>query len=149
MTIEVGDLVTATMLGRIRPRRYSARASGTVAASSTNVDVPGCSITFDVETSGARVGFTIIGDFDSTGAVTSGSNSVRALVDGTDASPVNAVWGTSLGETANQREASNIAYYERTDLSVGSHTVKLQGTTVAGMIIQVFTTINVEVEEVL
>ena len=148
MSIAAGAPISASDVLRLRPAKYTAKATSTVAASSTNVDVPSCSITFNVETSGAKVRVGWIADFDPSGAPGTGANSVRALTDGATASPVTAVWATGATDTSSARWGGVSAYYETTSLSVGSHTIKLQATTTTNVICGTFTTLNVEVEEV-
>lgn len=149
MAVEIGDYVTADLLNALRPAEYSAKASGTVAASSTNVDVPGCTVTFDTLTNGATVKIDWVGDFDASGAPTIGVlNSVRAIIDGATTSPSFAMFASGVAEASGQRQTDSQTW-TTTIATAGSHTIKLQATTTANMVINTMTNLNVKVTEVI
>jgi hypothetical protein len=143
MAFLAGDLLTAQRANRLQPKFYNDEASGTLAASSTNVDVPGVSIAFTTETDGATVHCSWSSDFDLTGSTTT-LGSTRLLLDG--------VTGSSTFATIQQGittdRASVAQFCSFTIPTAGAHTIKMQGTTPANMIVNLYTALNIIVFEI-
>lgn len=143
MAFLAGDLLTAQRANRLQPKKYYRAATGTVAASQTNADVPGLSVTFTTETNGAQVDCAWVVDFDLSGSITTVAAS-RLLLDGGTASDNSAIFGgeisTDRGTCAQQQQY--------TIPTAGSHTIKVQATTPANFTINTHSTLVVEVREV-
>lgn len=143
MTLLAGDLFTAQRANRLQQKTYWKQATGTLAASSTDADVPGASITFTTETNGAVVDCSWSTDFDLTGATTNLGSS-RLLLDGVTYSDTLGVFQAA----ATTDRGTVIATQQFTIPTAGSHTIKIRGTTPASMIINLYTTLSLAVTEV-
>lgn len=131
MAIAAGEIVTASRLNRMQTRMYHAIGSGTVAAGSTNVDVPSATVTLVTEANNATYQVTATWDFDLSGATTN-AGSGRLVVDGVGQSPS----PTFAAEVVTDRSTVS-ATYNGTLATAGSHTLKLQASTPAtNMIVQ-------------
>jgi hypothetical protein len=142
MPILAFEKVTAARLGRLQSVPVTVQASALVNASQSNLDVPGCSITFITQTASAQVKIEWSTDFRGTGAAAAASN-CRPLVDGTGV-PVFTIWQPSA--TGQSATCSNT--WTATLAAAGSHTIKLQATTSTNTVIQVYTTLTITVSEV-
>lgn len=131
MPFAAGEIVTAARLNRLQPRKYHAIGSGTVAAGSTNVDVPSATYTLTTEEDNAAYDVVATFDFDLSGATTSAGTG-RLYVDGVAQSPL-AVYAA---EVATDRTGGIAQTYSGTLGTAGSHTLKLVATTPANMIVQ-------------
>jgi len=142
MAILAGETVTAAKLNRLQPKRYTTNASAIVPASTT-ADITGCSITVTTETAGA--GYMVVGsgDFNPTG-IPGGDSQIRLDVDGTDASGL-IVYRSSSG---TDRFSQGRTWYG-TLAAAGSHTLKLEATTAANVVIEALhTTMTLIIYEV-
>jgi hypothetical protein len=138
-----GENITAGRLNRLQPAVYNGPASGTVAASSTNVDVPGATVTFNTVAANAVAHCYWVTDFDLSGATTTIGTS-RLLLDGVTAS---AKTSTYEAEVATDR--SSVAQMDQYTIATpGSHTIKVQATTPANMTVGLQTSLRVEVVEI-
>ncbi|HEY9410313.1 MAG TPA: hypothetical protein VIP77_12090 [Jiangellaceae bacterium] len=123
MPILAGQVVTAQQLTRLQPVSYNAAGSGTIAASSTNADVTGATITLTTETANAVYKAWCVWDFNTT-AAPGASSTARMALDSVGQSPV----ATFRGD--NSAERGTVAQVYRGTLpSAGSHTFKLIATT--------------------
>jgi hypothetical protein len=138
-----GENLTAGRLNRLQPTTYNAGASGTVPASSTNVDVPGATVTFTTVVANAVAHCYWTTDFDLSGPTTALGTS-RLLLDGATASTKTTVFEA---EVATDR-ASVAQMDQYTIATPGSHTIKMQATTPASMTIGLQSALRVVVVEV-
>lgn len=138
-----GDLLTAQRLNRLKPTPYFKVATGTLAAGLTLTDVPGVTITFTTETDLAEVQVWWFMDADLSGATTSTGNS-RVLLDNVTPSDTFAMFGA---EVATDR-ATTGQQHKFTIPTAGSHTIKVQATTPANYTINVYTTLQLLVHEI-
>ncbi|GGT43324.1 hypothetical protein [Streptomyces purpureus] len=122
MPLLAGQRLKAGQLDRLRPRRYSAVGTSTVAGPLTNGDIPGCTITLTTETANAE--YHIIGVFDIRATLGSaGTATGRAAIDGAMQSPLatfNAPDASGRNTVAQQ--------WTGTIPTAGSHTIKLVAT---------------------
>jgi hypothetical protein len=147
-TPAAGGIILAAHMLRARPKRFYDETTGTVAASSSGVAVPGLSITFTTETDGAELEMVWFIRATQTAAA-SGAMSARPLVTGpssfsqqpTDFAIVQ--WGTST--------ATNIATpgnaYVMTLGSAGAYTVTMLATTTTNQTIAGYTSITCVLQE--
>lgn len=143
MTFLAGENITAGRLNRLQPATYSAGASGTVPASQTNADVAGCSVTFTTAVANAIAHCWWVTDFD-LGAPSTTQGTARLLLDGTTASS-KTTWFQA--EVATDR--ATVAQTDQfTIAAAGSHTIKMQATTTAGITVGLLSTLRVVVVEV-
>mgnify|MGYP001615677633 FL=1 len=143
MAFLAGDLLTAQRVNRLQSKRYFDAATGTLAASSTHVDIPGLSIAFTTETNGATVSCFWTSDFDLTGATTT-LGSTRLLLDSVTASSNFATFQAGISTD----RGTSAQTCEFTIGTAGAHTIKMQGTTPANMIINLYTALTIIVSEV-
>lgn len=143
MSFLAGDLLTAQRVNRLQNKTYFDEATGILPASSTNVDIPGLSITFTTETDGAKVNCIWSADFNLTGATTSLANT-RLLLDGVTPS---SNFATFQAGVATDRGTTGQTC-EFTIATAGSHTIKMQGTTPANMTVDLYTALTLIVSEV-
>jgi hypothetical protein len=143
MAFLAGENITAGRLNRLQPKPYIVKASGSLAASSTNVDVPGCSIPFTTEAANAIVQCSWSTDYDLTGATTTLA-STRLFLDTATGSDV---FNVFAAEVATDR-ASAAQFWQFTVSTAGAHTIKMQGTTPANMTLNIYTVIKLLVIEV-
>lgn len=137
-----GEDITAGRLNRLQPTTYWAQASGTVAASQTNVDVPGATLSITTQTANAQLEIVWFADFDMTGAGTA-TGSVRPFVGATGA-PAFAVFGAEV--TTDRGTPGNT--WVTTVAAASTFTVKLVATTTANQTLNIYTTLKVTVTEV-
>lgn len=142
MAFLAGENITAGRLNRLQPKVYSATATATLAASSTDADITGASITLTTEANNATVMVTFFADFDLTGASTA-TATARCKIDGTAVGPF-AEYGAEV--TTDRSTSGNT--FVTTIATAGSHTIKLVGTTAASQTITTQTTLSVVVTEV-
>lgn len=143
MAFVASDTLTAARLNRLQPKSLYAAATGTVAASQTNVTVPGCSITFNTETNNATVEITWWVSFYGAAVAPTTFGSARAILDGSGAP----VFAMGDSRTANSKDTPSMGW-NTTIAAAGSHTVLLQATTPANMTIAQYTALRVVVYEV-
>lgn len=143
MSFLAGDLLTAQRINRLQPKPYVIKASGTLAAGSTNADVPGASIAFTTETAGATVKAWWHIDVDLTGATTS-LTSARAVLDGSTGADV---FATYVAEVSTDRSTVG-QVWDFTVAAAGAHTIKLVATTPANVQLQIYTALSIIVFEV-
>jgi hypothetical protein len=143
MPILAGGIITAGQLARMQPVPYKAVASSALAGAVSNADVPGCSVTFTTQAPGAIVVAHIVCDFDPSGTVSTLSNG-RLAID-----------GTGVGEYAVYQSAGAISdrqstpqSYRETLGAAGSHTVKMIATLATNVTMNVYTTLEFTVYEV-
>lgn len=143
MAFQAFERITAARLNRLKSKTYWAQASSGVAAGAGLVDIPGCSVTFTVETANAELRIDWSADFDLTGASTALA-SVRPVIVGGASSPVYAVYqqgvSTDRGSAGNTW-VTNVA-------TPGSYTVKLQASAPANISLNIYNSLTVEVSEV-
>lgn len=134
MAILAGEIVTAGRLNRMQPTTYAARATGTLAVTSTVTDVAGATVTFD--TVAANAIYTVHATFD-IGQIATTTNDCfgRLSVDGVLSSEL-AIYG---GQVSSDR-ATVGQIWRGTLASSGSHTIKLQASTTSINQFQVFIT---------
>jgi hypothetical protein len=138
-----GDLITAARLNRLKPTPYWKAATGTLAASQTNQDIPGATITFNTETDLAEVQCWWNVDPDLSGASTSLGSS-RLLLDNITPSDV---FTTYVAEVATDRATVGQSF-KFTIPTAGSHTIKIQGTTPANYTYNLYCSLSLLVHEV-
>lgn len=145
MPIYAGQTITAGQLARLRPTPYEVTASGNLALTTTETDVPGASIALTTAAANAVYVATGTFSFDITSANTNFGEGILH-VDGAQASG-NARWSgevtTDFGPAVQQ--------WSGTLATAGAHTLKLRGVMSAGTGIQLlgaFTRLIVIVYEV-
>ena len=120
MAFLAGERLTAGRANRLQPRTYPiAIGSGTIAASSTNVDVPSATITLTTEAAGATFKVWAVFDFNSLGA-SAGSSTGRLVVDGANQVPL-----AVFRQDATADRGTHAQSYTGTLAAAGSHTFKL------------------------
>lgn len=145
MAYLAGDILTAQRTNRLQPKRDYTKSSGNVAASQSGVDVPGTTLSFTVETSGAEllVWFTV--DFDNTASPGANVGSARVSFDaGAAFTDAFAIYGANI--TDGRATVSGFGQFE--GLAVGAHTVRIVVTTPAAMIVNQYSTIMYQLFEV-
>lgn len=143
MTLFAGEAPPAGKVQRLQPTPLWVQATGTVVASQTNADVPGCTLTFTTAVAGAVVLIEWSGDIRAGVSAPAGSSSMRANVDaGAATSPVFVVFQgpANAAVVGCQRWLTTLA-------AAGSHTIKLQATTNTNTVVQTYTTLTVTVYE--
>lgn len=144
MALLAGDILTAQKAGRLKPTPYWKAATGSLGASSgSNADVPGATITFNTETNLAVVQVVWFVDADLSGATTT-SMSSRTLLDNITPSDTFAMFGAEVGTDRGTPGQSHMF----TIPTAGSHTIKVQATTPANFVVNVYTTLSLLVHEV-
>ena len=138
-----GDLITAQRLNRLKPTPYWKASTGILAASQTNADIPGASITFSTETNLAEVQCWWNVDADLTGAVVLLGSS-RLLLDNITPSDV---FTTYVAEVATDRATVGQSF-KFTIPASGPHTIKIQGTTPATYTYNLYCSLSLLVHEV-
>jgi hypothetical protein len=118
-------------------------ASGTVAASQTNADIPGVTQTFTTETNNATVDCIWTVDFDLSGASTATATS-RLLLDAVTSSTRFIAWA---GEVATDRSVTT-QLQSFVIPTLGSHTIKAQVTTNANQTVGQYSAMRLTVYEV-
>jgi hypothetical protein len=129
MSFAAGETVTAAKLNRLQPKTYEEPATGSVAAATT-ADIPGCSITLTTETDGAVFIATGNVDFNPTG-VPGGDSQIRLDVDGVDQAGL-IIYRSG---TATDRLPGSHTW-RGTLTTAGSHTLKLEATTAANVVVE-------------
>jgi hypothetical protein len=140
-----GENLTAGRLNRLQPKPYFVKATGTLAAGSTGVDVPGCAIAFTTEAANAIVQCSWSADFDYTGAITT-VTTARLALDGSTFSDVYAVAQENAGGTNDRVTAAQ--FWQFTVATAGAHTIKMVASTPASIIINLYTVVKLLVIEV-
>ncbi len=138
-----GENITAQRLNRLQPKSYWAQASGTVAASSSSVDVPGATATFSTEVAGATAIISWQAAFYFTG-VAGGLASVAPLIDGVTVSPNVAL----ARQQASLDQIQGASSWQTTLAAAGSHTIKLRANTGTNTVVQIYTALQVMILEV-
>jgi hypothetical protein len=142
MSFSPGQFITAQRINRLQPKSYWAAASGTVPVSSTNADVPGCTMSITVETAGATASFAWSTAFYNTGAATTLSSS-RVLWD-VNASPV-----LALNEDSATTDRGQGAMVWQTLIgTAGTYTFKMQVSTAALTLVQVYSAMTVVIYDI-
>ena len=119
MAFLAGEVITAARLNRLQSTTYSAIGTTTIAASSTNVDVPSATVTFTTETAGATYRAFCVWDFNSLGA-SAGSSTGRLVVDAANQLPL-----AVFRQDATADRGTQAQNYTGTLGTAGSHTLKL------------------------
>lgn len=122
MPIQAGESVTAGRLNRLRPVPYTATATGDLTVTGTTTNIPGCAITFTVESAGARVLVEGTANFVVGGtALTAGSfSSAQLRLDGVNQAGF-ARWGSSVADSMGTPSGT----WDITGVAAGSHTITL------------------------
>lgn len=143
MSFSPGQFITAQRLNRLQTKTYWSAANGTVAASSTNTDIPGTSMNITIETDGATVAINWSTAFYAAGTAPSSNANSRAFWD------VNASPHFALAEfrTANEKVVS-AQNWMTTITTAGTYAFKIQATTPANFTIAIYSAIMVQVTEV-
>lgn len=145
MPFLAGDIITAQKLNWLSPTILGATASGTVAASSTNVDVPGTTLNPTTVNAGALLKvFWFAAFYTAAGSVINVGASCRVLIDGVAAVPLALGAPDANGVAGQQQGAASVV---TTLAAAGAHTIKLNATTPAGRVVQVATGIDIEILE--
>lgn len=150
MPILAGDVVTAANLNRLQTKTYTAVATSTLAASSTDADIVGATVTFTTETNNAI--YVATGDYQViwTGAGTSSAVG-KLSVDGSIVTGQIATRQAPGTAADNGDSAAMSRTWWGTLGTAGSKTIKLIGTTGASQTISAAssaTTLTVLVIEV-
>lgn len=131
MPFLAGDIITAQRLNRSQPKRDYVKCTSIIPVSSTNTDIPGATLTFTVETAGAECLVFWTTDFENQGAgPASGATSNSRVI--LDSGAAQADASTIFGSNTTGGRASVAQNGQFEGLSVGSHTIKIVGNTVAG-----------------
>lgn len=143
MAFLAGERITATRLNRLQPVVYGAIGTSTVAASSTNTDVPSATVSVTNSTVNAVYKAWCVWDFNATG-IPGASSTGRMAIDGVGQSPL----ATFRGDAANER-GTVIAVYEGVLTTAATRTFKIIATTSTNVEVQgVNSSITVEITEV-
>ncbi|MFI1701947.1 hypothetical protein ACH419_39205 [Streptomyces bobili] len=123
MAFLAGEMLTAGRANRQSTKTYPAIGSGTIPASSTNVDVTGATVTFTTETAGATYRAYCVWDFNALGA-SAASSTGRLVVDGVNQLPLVVFRQDAAADRGTQSQN-----YTGTLGAAGSHTLKLIAST--------------------
>ncbi|MFD9757950.1 carbohydrate-binding protein [[Kitasatospora] papulosa] len=118
MPILAGQIVTATQLNRLQPKKYGAVGTSAITGPSTNTDVPGASLTITTETAANYVVWCVW-DANVSGAGT-GTLLGRLALDGINQSPL-----ATMNHPASGGRSQPTQQYIGTLPTAGSHTFKL------------------------
>lgn len=145
MPFLAGDIITAQKLNWLTPIIQGAQCTALLAASQTNVDITGCTLSPTTVNPGALVKvfwyaalYTLAGSAAGVGAT------CRALIDGVISTTLAMGAPDAAGAVGQQQGAAS---WVTTMAASGAHTIKLQGTTPAGRNIQVYTGLDIEIIE--
>lgn len=143
MSFSPGQFLTAQRLNRLQTKTYWCAASGSVAASSTNADVPGATMPITIETNGATVAMNWSSAFYAAGVAPIANANSRAFWD------VNGSPHFCLAEfrTASEKVTAS-QNWMTTITTAGTYTFKIVGTTPANFTISTYTSLMVQVTEV-
>lgn len=141
MPILPGQTIRAAPVNALKTVTYYAPQTSSVAAGSTNVLVPGCTVTFDTLYANATFLATWFLDVDLTGASTSLA-SARLNIDGVRTGQ----FAVSAAEVSTDRSSPGNQYYG-TLAAAGSHTIFLDATTGANVTLNLYSTLTIEVTE--
>jgi hypothetical protein len=109
------------------------------------VDVPGTTLTPTTSNAGALIKvFWYAAFYTATGSLISTLNTVRALVDGVGSLQFAIASPDASGAAGRQQ---GVASWVTTLSASGAHTIKLQATTGAGMTVQVYSGLDIEIIE--
>lgn len=143
MAFSPGQIITAQRLNRLAPATYWSQASGTVAASSSAVDIPGTSISITVQTNGATANFWFVAHFYAGASAPTALGSFKAMWD-VNSSPTFGVFDT---RTANEK-GPGVNTWSTTIPTAGTYTFKLNATTPANVTIPIYASLMVQIQEV-
>ncbi|MFD3654326.1 hypothetical protein [Streptomyces sp. NPDC058620] len=147
MPIPAGGIVTAGQLGRIQPRTYRAPATGILAGSVTNADVPGATVTFSTEAANATYVVDAWFDFRVTGTSGTALGSGNIHVDGTLEAEYAVFRDSHAGSAAGT--GSSVGHtYRGTLPAAGSHTIKLVASPSVGQQVNIYSSVTVTIYEV-
>jgi hypothetical protein len=139
--IYAGEIITAAKVEGSKPKTYHAFQTSPVAAGSTNVLVPGCTVTFDTIYPNATIRATYFIDVDLSGASTTLA-SARLNIDGV----LTGQFAVYQAEVITDRSTVGNQYRGVLPLA-GSHTVFLNATTTANMTLNAYSSLIVEITE--
>ncbi|SCK20044.1 hypothetical protein YUYDRAFT_02074 [Streptomyces sp. ScaeMP-e48] len=142
MPILAGQIVTASQLNRLQPKKYGAVGSGTIAGAATNADVPSATVTVDTETAANYVVWCV---WDANvSAASTGTLLGRLNLDGVNQSPL-----ATMNQPTSAGRAQPSQQYIGTLSAAGSHTFKLVASPMASQTVQgVNCSLIVEITEV-
>ncbi|WP_143662943.1 hypothetical protein [Streptomyces bobili] len=144
MAFLAGEMATASRVNRLQPKGARAPATSALSGAATLADVPGASVTITTETAGAAYTVVAVFDYRLSGTPTTlGSGNI--MVDGVVGTEY-AVFrdgGGSAGTTATVTQT-----YRGTLGPAGAHTFKLVASPVVGQQVNVYSSIDVEIREV-
>jgi hypothetical protein len=145
-----GDIILATHVTWARPTIIDDAASSSLVASSSDVDVPGISISFTTETASALVSASWFMQAQNSGAVPTGSVNARARITGPSSFvAVSSVYSIYRSGAAATDQATVGQQTQFTLGAAGAYTATLRGVTVASSVLQVYTTLRLIIQEVL
>jgi hypothetical protein len=142
MAFSPGQFITAQRINRLQPKPFWAAANSTVAASATNADVPGCTMSITVETAGATAVFSWSTVWYYTG-LPSNLSSSRVLWD-VNASPILAI----NQDSASGDKGQGSQHWLTTIGTAGTYTFKMQTTTSTNQAAQIYSSMLVTIYEV-
>lgn len=143
MSFSPGQFLTAQRLNRLQNKQYWCAASGTVAASSTNADIPGATMDITTETDGATVSMVWATAFYAGASAPAALASCRAFW-GANGAPLYAV---AEFRTANEKVTA-AQTWQTTITTAGTNTFKLVCSTPANCTVSIYSSLLVTVSEV-
>lgn len=147
-TPAAGDVINASDVIRARTKWFGSNATGTLAASQTNIDIPGISISFTTETASADIALFWSMDADPASGGTTLISARPRITDPTSATtdaPVYAVYQSGAGNSGDRGSTSNT--WKTALGAAGNYTITLKGNTGASEIINLYTSLTVAVQE--
>ena len=140
-----GDIITAQKLNWLTPVILGAQASGTVGPSSTNVDIPGTTLSPTTSNAGALIKvFWYAAFYTAAGSLLGALNTARAVIDGVGTVTFAIAGPDASGAAGKQQGAASVV---TTLAASGAHTIKLQATTGAGVTLQIYSGLDIEIIE--
>ena len=144
MTFQPGQFITAQRLNRLQPKVYWAQCSTPITGGAgTTQDVVGTSMSITIDTNGATAAMDWSFANYATAAMGTNSTLVRAIWD-VNAAPTYALYDAQ----ANNYRSTCSANWVTTIGTAGTYTFKLQANVFTGATLQIYTTLKVEILEV-
>ena|ERR1700749_781242 len=142
MAFAPGQFITAQRLNRLQSTTYWAQATGAFSAT-TETAIAGTSLSITVQTNGATANFWWSADFRQATAVSTGQAAVRPYWD------VNGAPLFAIGRLATVNDQISTANSWSTTIpTAGTYTFQLRGTMFTNTTLNIYTSLMVEIKEV-
>jgi hypothetical protein len=142
MSFSPGQFITAQRLNRLQRKSYWSVASGSFTSTSI-ADIPGTSMSIQVDTDGATADFWWTTDGRAGASAPTAVATVQAFWD-VNGSPVYNVWSVRTALS----QASTASNWSTTITNAGTYTFKLRGTMQTNISLNIYTSLLVHISEV-